>query len=189
MWLESPAMKDEVDALVAAWRRERPDLDTSPLEILSRVTRLARHLDRARRAAFADQGLDGWEFDVLAALRRAGSPYELSPGQLLTQTLVTSGTMTNRIDRLESRQFVTRAPDRADRRGVRVRLATHGKELVDAAMADLLEREQRLLAELTPDQRRLLAGLLRTLLAPFDAPPSGARRDQPAPSAPSPPRS
>lgn len=162
-------MKDEVDALVAAWQRERPDLDTSPLAVLSRVTRLARHLDRARRAAFAEHGLDGWEFDVLAALRRAGPPYELSPGQLLTQTLVTSGTMTNRVDRLESRQLVGRAPDRADRRGVRVQLTPRGKELVDAAMADLLAREQALLAALTPDQRGSLAELLRTLLAPFDA--------------------
>src|SRR5438270_11712156 len=94
------AARDEVDRLVAAWRRERPDLDVQPLEVLSRVTRLARHLDRARRTAFAEHGLEPWEFDVLSALRRAGAPYQLSPGQLLTQTLVTSGTMTNRIDRL-----------------------------------------------------------------------------------------
>ncbi|NED86915.1 MarR family transcriptional regulator, partial [Streptomyces sp. SID11233] len=84
----------------AAWRRERPDLDVEPLEVLSRVSRLARHLDRARRLAFAELHLETWEFDVLTALRRAGQPYQLSPGQLLTQTLVTSGTMTNRIDRL-----------------------------------------------------------------------------------------
>jgi DNA-binding MarR family transcriptional regulator len=168
-WLESPPVRDEVDALVAAWQRERPDLDTSPLEVLSRITRLARHLDRARRAAFAEHDLDGWEFDVLAALRRAGPPYELSPGQLLTQTLVTSGTMTNRIDRMEGRKLVSRAPDRADRRGVRVQLTAKGRELVDAAMADLLAREQQLLAALPPEQRESLAGLLRRLLAPFDA--------------------
>ena len=96
-----PSVQDEVDRLVAAWRRERPDLDVRPFEVLSRVTRLARHLDRARRAAFAEHDLEVGEFDVLAALRRAGDPYVLSPGQLLAQTLVTSGTMTNRIDRLE----------------------------------------------------------------------------------------
>src|SRR5207245_4415940 len=104
-------MEDEVDRLVAAWRRERPDLDVEPLEVLSRVSRLARHLDRARRLAFSEHHLEPWEFDVLTALRRAGAPYQLSPGQLLTQTLVTSGTMTNRIDRLTKKGLVERLPD------------------------------------------------------------------------------
>ncbi len=119
-------MQDEVDRLVAAWSRERPDLDVSPLEVLSRVTRLARHLDRMRRATFAEHGLDVWEFDVLAALRRAGSPYVLSPGRLVTSTMVTSGTMTNRIDRLAARGLVERLPDPSDRRGVHVRLTPAG---------------------------------------------------------------
>lgn len=110
-------MEDEVDRLVAAWRRERPDLDVEPLEVLSRVSRLARHLDRARRLAFSEHGLEPWEFDVLTSLRRAGAPYQLSPGQLLTQTLVTSGTMTNRIDRLAKKGLVERLPDPSDRRG------------------------------------------------------------------------
>ena len=161
-------VQDEVDSLVAAWARERPDLDVRPLEVLSRVTRLARHLDRARRAAFTEHGLEPWEFDVLAALRRAGRPYTLSPGQLLTQTLVTSGTMTNRVDRLESRGFVTRLPDPRDRRGVQVRLTPRGKESVDAALADLLRREQELLSALSPRQQETLAKLLRTLVLPFD---------------------
>lgn len=161
-------MRDEVDRLVAAWARERPDLDASPLEVLSRVTRLARYLDRARKAAFARYDLEGWEFDVLAALRRAGRPYVLSPGQLLTQTLVTSGTMTNRIDRLESKRLVERLPDPNDRRSVRVRLTPRGKNRVDAALADLLERERKLLETLTPAQQDTLAGLLRALVASFD---------------------
>ncbi|MDP9399249.1 MAG: MarR family transcriptional regulator [Actinomycetota bacterium] len=161
-------MQDEVDRLVAAWAHERPDLDASPLEVLSRVTRLARYLDRARKAAFARYDLEGWEFDVLAALRRAGRPYALSPGQLLTQTLVTSGTMTNRIDRLESKRLVERLPDSNDRRSVRVRLTPRGKNRVDAALADLLERERKLLETLTPAQQDALAGLLRTLVASFD---------------------
>src|SRR4051794_26406041 len=92
--------RDEVDAVVEAWSRERPDLDVSPMRVLSRVTRLARHLDRQRAAAFSGHGLESWEFDVLAALRRAGEPNRLSPGQLLRETMVTSGTMTNRVDRL-----------------------------------------------------------------------------------------
>ena len=159
---------DEVDRIVAAWRRERPDLDVSPLEVLSRVSRLARHLDRARRAAFADHGLEPWEFDVLSALRRAGSPYQLSPGHLGTQTLVTSGTMTNRIDRLAERRCVERHPDPSDRRGVLVRLTPAGRDLVDAAMADLLDRERALLAGLPEQDAATLAGLLRVLVKPFD---------------------
>jgi DNA-binding MarR family transcriptional regulator len=166
---EGGPMQDEVDRLVSAWGRERPDLDVRPLEVLSRVTRLARYVDRARGTAFAAHGLDGWEFDVLAALRRAGKPYMLSPGLLVAQTLVTSGTMTNRIDRLESRGLVTRLPDPTDRRGVRVRLTTRGKEAVDSALADLLEREQELLATLTPRQQDQLSSLLRTLVVPFES--------------------
>ncbi|MFG3050240.1 MarR family winged helix-turn-helix transcriptional regulator [Kitasatospora sp. NPDC048239] len=161
-------MEDEVDRLVAAWRRERPDLDVEPLEVLSRVSRLARHLDRARRTAFAEHGLEPWEFDVLTALRRAGSPYQLSPGQLLTQTLVTSGTMTNRIDRLTGKGLVKRLPDPDDRRGVLVRLTDDGRDRADQALAGLLAHERELLAQLTSGQQGELAGLLRQLVAPFD---------------------
>src|ERR671919_2244701 len=117
-------MEDEVDRLLEAWRRERPDLDVAPMEVLSRVTRLARHLDRARSQAFESHQLESWEFDVLAALRRAGPPYQLSPGRLLKETLVTSGTMTNRVDRLAARGFVERYPGPDDRRGVIVRLTS-----------------------------------------------------------------
>ena len=108
------APADEVDRIVEAWRRERPDLDVAPLTILSRVLRLARHLDLARGSAFAEHDLEGWGFDVLSALRREGPPYELSPGQLVAQTLVTSGTMTNRVDRLAARGLVSRGPDASD---------------------------------------------------------------------------
>ena len=160
---------DDVDRIVSAWRRERPDLDVSPLEVLSRVSRLARRLDRARGAAFAEHGLDGWEFDVLSALRRAGTPYELSPGQLVAETLVTSGTMTNRVDRLAARGFVERRPDPHDRRGVIVRLTSAGMAVVDAALADLLAHEHALLTDLGADERGDLAGFLRRLLRPFES--------------------
>lgn len=163
-------MDDEVDRLVAAWRAERPDLDVEPLQVLSRVSRLARHLDLARKAAFTEHGLEVWEFDVLSALRRAGESQELSPGRLLRATLVTSGTMTNRIDRLAAAGLVTRKTDPRDRRGVRVRLTDEGRRRVDGAMAGLLRREQELLARLAAAQRGTLAELLRTLLAQFDAP-------------------
>ena len=161
---------DEVDRLVDAWRRERPDLDVAPMHVLSRVTRLARHLDLARRTAFAEHGLETWEFDVLSALRRSGAPYELSPGRLLRETLVTSGTMTNRIDRLVTKGLVERLPDPADRRGVLVRLTPTGRRRVDDALAGLLEQERRLLREISADDRVMLADLLRAVVAPFDAP-------------------
>jgi DNA-binding MarR family transcriptional regulator len=160
--------QDDVDRLVAAWRRERPDLDVSPMEVLSRVSRLSHHLDRGRRAAFAEHGLEPWEFDVLAALRRYGQPYELSPKALLEQTLVTSGTITARVDKLSARGLVERRPDDSDRRGVRVKLSTEGKHVVDAALAGLLDHEQRLLASLDNSDRARLADLLRTLSGPFD---------------------
>jgi len=159
---------DEVDRIVASWDRERPDLDVAPLTVLSRVTRLARHLDLARRTAFARHGLEVWEFDVLSALRRAGEPYQLSPGALVTQTLVTSGTMTNRIDRLAAQGLVERFPAPDDRRGVLVRLTDAGRAAVDASLEDLLEVERRLLVGLTPEQRGDLADLLRVVVAPLD---------------------
>ena len=163
---------DEVDRILAAWQRETPNLDVAPLRVFSRVSRLSRHLDLMRKDAFAAQGLDVWEFDVLAALRRSGTPYELSPGQLIQQTLSTSGTMTNRIDRLAARGLVERLPDPRDRRGVRVRLLTPGRELVEAALADLLEREQHILDGLSVGEREQIAALLRRLVQPFEADPA-----------------
>src|ERR1700729_2037491 len=153
-----PPLRDEVDELVAQWGAERPDLDVEPLQVLSRVSRLARHLDRARTAAFAAHGLQAWEFDVLSALRRQGPPYQLSPGALLRATLVTSGTMTNRIDRLAGAGLVRRPPDPLDKRGVLVTLTERGRTVADAALADLLQRERKLLTGLDPAQRRELAG-------------------------------
>ncbi|MFV0450887.1 MAG: MarR family winged helix-turn-helix transcriptional regulator [Propioniciclava sp.] len=161
---------DEVDRIVAAWARETPDLDVQPMEVLSRISRLARHLDRARREAFGVHGLDTWEFDVLAALRREGAPYELSPGQLVAQTLSTSGTMTNRIDRLAARGLVERRPDPRDRRSIQVRLLSPGKDVVERALGDLMVRERGFLAALDPDERAALVPLLRHLLEPCERP-------------------
>ena len=163
-------MRDEVDELVEAWARELPDLDLAPVEVFSRISRLARHLDLARRDAFTAHGIESWEFDVLAALRRAGEPYELSPGRLLRETLVTSGTMTNRVDRLAARNLVERLPDPRDRRGVLVRLTIEGKAAVDGAFEALLAAEADLLADLPGRERTKLAALLRSLLAPFGSP-------------------
>jgi DNA-binding MarR family transcriptional regulator len=162
------SVRDEVDRIVAAWRRERPDLDVSPLEVFSRISRLSRHLDRDRAAAFTGHGLEPWEFDVLAALRRCGAPYQLSPGTLLAETLVTSGTMTNRIDRLQTRGLVERRRDPDDGRGVLVRLTEPGRALVDTALDSLLDRERVLLTGLDPATLTALTSALRRLVVPFD---------------------
>ena len=162
-------MRDEVDRLVEAWQRERADLDLQPMEVLSRVTRLGHHLDRARRQAFAEHGIESWEFDVLAALRRAGTPYELSPGRLLKETLVTSGTMTNRVDRLAARGLVSAAarPERPARRA--------GPADPRPAASPSTARSRGCCAASaacspgsTPTEQRRLAGLLRALVVPFE---------------------
>jgi DNA-binding MarR family transcriptional regulator len=164
---------DEVDRIVDAWQQERPDLDVAPLQVLSRVSRLARHLDIARREAFAANDLEPGEFDVLAALRRAGKPYTLSPSVLISQNLVTSGTMTNRIDRLESKDLVARLPDPSDGRGILVQLTQSGKSAVDRALEELLSREQSLLATVSKAEQEKLANVLRSIVLPFDEESSG----------------
>lgn len=155
---------DEVDRLVGDWTAVRGAVDLAPMEVLSRVSRIALLLDRARSQAFANHQIVAWEFDVLAALRRSGAPFELSPGKLLKETMVTSGTMTNRVDRLATRGLVQRSADPSDRRGVIVRLTTTGRATVDGALDGLLEAEKSLLDSLDDEQRDKLAGLLRTLL-------------------------
>ncbi len=159
---------DDVDHIVAAWRRERPDLDVSPLEVFSRISRLARHLDIARRTSFSHHSLDAGEFDVLAALRRSGAPYAMTPGQLAANTLVSTGTITNRLDRLEEAQLISRAPDISDRRVVSVQLTPFGCERVDATLTELLLRERAILASLGLQQQQQLADLLRSLTQGFD---------------------
>lgn len=159
---------DEVDRIVSEWQRERPDLDVAPMEVVSRVSRLAKQLDRARKDIFASHGLEVWAFDVLSALRRAGEPFELSPSKLTEQMMVTSGTMTNRIDRLVGSGLVTRKPDPGDRRGVRVRLTEEGLAKVDGALLDFLEREHELMSSMSASQTRRLADLLRTMSVSFD---------------------
>ncbi|WBU37997.1 MarR family winged helix-turn-helix transcriptional regulator [Homoserinibacter sp. YIM 151385] len=166
-----PPASDEVDRIVDAWSRERPDLDFAPLQVLSRVGRLSKHLERARRAAFDAAGLEPWEFDVLSALRRAGSPSQLSPKALLQQTLVSSGTMTNRIDRLVQRSLVERRADPGDGRGILVVMTRLGRERVDGAIRLLLDEEAALLAGLSPADQERLAGLLRQLSLGFDGAP------------------
>lgn len=166
---EMPEKSDEVDRIVEAWERERPDLNFAPLQVLSRVGRLTRHLDRARKTAFTRSKLESWEFDVLSALRRAGEPYTLSPKQLLQQTLVSSGTMTNRIDRLVASGLAERKADPGDGRGILVVMTPTGLTRVDAAITRLVDAESEILASLSPADQQRLASLLRKLSLDFDA--------------------
>ena len=163
--MELVADSDEVDDVVDAWRRQRPDLAVEAMEVWSRIHRLSAILDDHRKRAFAAHGLELWEFDVLAALRKTGEPFRLSPGQLIRETYVTSGTMTNRIDRLRARGLVTRKPNPQDKRAAVIELTDSGRKLVDAALTSLLELENELLGDWQPSQTRELATALRRLLA------------------------
>jgi DNA-binding MarR family transcriptional regulator len=158
-------MMDEVDGIVQAWAAVRPDLDPGPMQLLSRVRRLAQLLDDQREEAFAEHGLASHEFDVLAALRRSEESGGLTPGQLTEATHVTSGTMTNRLDRLQRRRLVRRAPDPQDRRQSLVTLTATGRRKVDGAMASLLDIEAALIAGLGPRELATTVRALRTLLA------------------------
>jgi DNA-binding MarR family transcriptional regulator len=157
-------VEDAVDLILDQWRRERPDLDCSPMGIVGRITQLQREVYLAQRATFARHGLDAPSFDVLAALRRIGAPYQLTPTALMRTALVTSGAITQRLDRLEERGLITRERSEDDGRAVVVTLTAEGRAALDAALPDHLETERRLLEGLPTADRALLADLLRRLL-------------------------
>jgi DNA-binding MarR family transcriptional regulator len=156
--------RDALDRILEQWRAERPDLDCSPMGIIGRISQLQREVNLAQRATFARHGLDVPSFDVLAALRRAGPPYQLTPTELMRTALVTSGAITQRLDRLEERGLITRQRSRDDGRAVVVSLTDAGREALDAALPDHLDTERKLLDGLSDDDREQLAGLLRRLL-------------------------
>ncbi|WP_327087468.1 MarR family transcriptional regulator [Nonomuraea sp. NBC_01738] len=160
-------MADQVDRVLEQWGRERPDLDAWPMGIVGRVSRLERHLGQGLKEFFGERGLERFEFDVLATLRRSGEPYELTAGALLKAAMVTSGAITNRIDRMEAKGLVERIRDGDDRRSVRIRLTPAGLALVDELVGEHVANEARMLAVLDPGQREQLAALLRTLLESF----------------------
>jgi DNA-binding MarR family transcriptional regulator len=155
--------QDAVDRIAGQWNAVRPDVDISPVGIVGRVSRLSRLVDRRLAANFARFGIESWMYDVLATLRRSGEPYELTAGDLVRQSMVTTGAITNRIDRLEARGLVERART-DDRRKVIVRLTPKGRGLVDEVVGDHLATEQEILAGLSPRQQRELAHLLRLTL-------------------------
>jgi DNA-binding MarR family transcriptional regulator len=160
--------RDYIDRILQQWSEQRPDLDVSPMGIIGRTSRLSRILERSIEQIFAAYDLGRGGFDVLAALRRSGPPYELSPTELYNSLLISSGAMTNRIDRLEEGGLVSRTPDPYDRRGILVGLTSRGKRLVDMVIQVHLENEQKLLAPLTPSEKHELARLLRKLLLHLD---------------------
>jgi len=157
------AKKDSVDQILAQWRRERPDLDVTPMGIIGRISRAERLIDEHMKATCAKFNLERWGFDVLATLRRAGKPYELTPTQLCNSLMLTSGSMTNRIDRLEAAGLVERLHCPTDRRGVLVSLTQDGLKLIDEALTAHMEMEAAMLASLSFKDREKLAELLRTL--------------------------
>lgn len=158
-------MADHVDAILEQWRTERPDLDTSPLAVIGRVSSAARLIEVRLRRNFARHDLDGASFDVLATLRRSGEPYRLTPSALMRTAMVTSGAITQRLDRLEARDLVRREASSEDGRSVHVTLTPAGRELVDEVLPGHLATEQRLLAGLDEQARARLADGLRELLA------------------------
>jgi DNA-binding MarR family transcriptional regulator len=155
---------DEIDRIVEQWNRQRPDLDVSPTETLQRITRLSLLQGVSFARVFAPYGVSFGEYLVLAALRRAGPPYRMNPTHLFNSVILSSGAMTNRIDRLEDVGLVERLPDPTDRRGRLVALTDRGLGLVDKAVVEHLANEQRLLESLNAGEREQLAGLLRKLL-------------------------
>lgn len=164
-----PKQRDAVDALVQQWDRERPDLDTTAMAVFARVYRLARLAGERVEEVYGRFGIGRPEFDVLATLRRAGAPYELSPGALAASMLLSSGGTTARLDRLQVAALVARSPDPHDRRGVLVRLTPRGLALVEEALEAGLACQQEMLAPLSPAKQVQLSGLLREVLGPLEA--------------------
>jgi DNA-binding MarR family transcriptional regulator len=158
------APRDALDLILEQWARERPDLDCSPMGVIGRISQLQREVFLRQRATFAQHGLDVPSFDVLAALRRAGEPYQLTPTALMRTALVTSGAITQRLDRLEERGLITRGRSEADGRAVVVTLTDAGRTALDEALPDHLETERTMLAGLSAADRELLTGLLRRWL-------------------------
>ena len=161
-------VEDQVDGIQAAWRRERPDLDPSPQGVIGRLHRLADALRDDLTAVYRQHGLGEGDFDVLASLRRVGAPYELHAGELAQHTMVTTGGMTKRLDRLERAGLVKRRIDDADARIRRVALTERGLQVIDAAYTDHMENEHRLLAVVPPEDREALERILRSWLLARD---------------------
>ncbi|CCQ10702.1 Transcriptional regulator, MarR family [Pseudoalteromonas luteoviolacea B = ATCC 29581] len=155
---------DLVDRVLAQWKREKPELDPWPMAIMGRLVRADAIFSKTLQGVFKQFGLNGGEFDVLATLRRSGQPYALTPNQLLQTLMLTSGSMTNRIDRLEEKSLVKRSPDPNDRRGVVVSLTQQGLKVIDEVIVEHVAKGNDLLAPLEYEEQQQLANLLKKLL-------------------------
>lgn len=156
-------MNDHVDDIVQQWQRERPDLDVSPMHVIGRLSRASQQVERRLEENFARHGLDSGSFDVLATLRRSGTPFTLSPKDLASSAMITSSAVAQRLNRLEERGLITRAKSSVDGRGTEVSLTGKGKEIVDATLPTHLATEEELLAGLSGNELRTLAKLLKKL--------------------------
>lgn len=163
-----PAPADRVDALLSQWHDQRSELDVSALHVVARVARLSHHLDRVVDSTLSQFDMKWWELDVLGALRRAGPPFRLSPGELSERLMVTSGTMTTRIDRLEKREFVVREPSEHDRRSVVVSLTRDGRKAIDSVMKPHLANLQEALEPLSASRQAELVETLRFWLVALE---------------------
>jgi DNA-binding MarR family transcriptional regulator len=165
---EQGAATDSVDLITAAWRRERPDIEVGSIGVVTRIWRIGRHLDRHRKQRLELLGTDRVTLDVLATLRRSGPPYQRTAGELMHSSLITSGGVSQRLEKLERAGYIERHVDQADRRRVEVRLTPAGVDLVDSVVADVMEHETKLLGRLSPGEQETLIGLLRKLLGEFE---------------------
>jgi DNA-binding MarR family transcriptional regulator len=155
---------DDLDWVLEQWRAERPDIDATPMGVVGRIQRACRLLERGLGEYFAAHDLQLWEFDILGTLLRSGPPYELAAGALGRASMISSGAVTNRIDRLLARGLITRQTDPANRRSILIGLTERGRALVGGVLEGHVVNETRLLAALGPDDQKHLADLLRTLL-------------------------
>ena len=183
--MSSDQLQDHVDHILEQWAQQRPDLDVSPMGIIGRMSRLSRFLERSIAAVLTRYGLNEPQFAVLAALRRAGPPHTLSPTDLYNGLLVSSGAMTNRLERLAAAGLVERVPDPGDGRSLLVALTDKGQPVINEAVAAHTANEHRLLSSLTATERAQLADVLRRLLLQFEdrPPPTRSRDPGPAPAA------
>ena len=159
---------DRVDGVMAAWRRERPDIDVSSIAVLTRALLIGRHLQKARDRALHELGTDTPTLDVLATLRRAGAPYRLRTSEIEAAATITAGAVSQRLDRLEARGLVRRTRDDQDRRVIHVSLTPQGRGLIDGVVGALMEREELLLAPFDECERRTLERLLKRWLHWFE---------------------
>lgn len=171
-----PDMYDMTE-IQTQWAKQRPDLDTGPMALIGRVTRLSAHLSGEMNKTFASHGLNGASFDVLATLLRSGPPHALSPNQLLATMMVTSGTMTNRIDQLEKDDLVARVRNQNDKRSVLVQLTAKGQRTVDAAVTDHVETQKRLVDGVSLEDRASLNELLQGYLSDITSKQNAAKED------------